>query len=95
MSEFELDVVKLEEVFHELQPYIDHNHHAGESGGFGRYSCPKCGNDKPLHNKIRHTKAGMIRHGVRCPKNCGYYTLSNAVWMQKLKADFEEKLQLK
>ena len=91
----ELDVVKLEEVFHELQPYIDHNHHAGESGGFGRYSCPKCGNDKPLHNKIRHTKAGMIRHGVRCPKNCGYYTLSNAVWMQKLKADFEEKLQLK
>jgi hypothetical protein len=91
----ELDVIKLEEVFHELQPYIDHNHHAGEFGGFGRYSCPKCGNDKPIYNKIRYTKAGTTRHGVKCPKNCGYYTLSNAVWMQKLKADFEEKLQLK
>tara|TARA_R110002051_G_scaffold174865_1_gene244968 strand:+ start:1294 stop:2139 length:846 start_codon:yes stop_codon:yes gene_type:complete len=91
----ELDVIKLEEVFHELQPYIDHNHHAGEVGGFGRYSCPKCGNDKPFHNKSRYTKAGILTHSLKCPKGCGYYTVSNAVWLQKLKADFEESLQIR
>lgn len=88
----ELDVIKLEEVFHEIQPYIDHNHHAGEKGGFGRYSCPKCGNDNPSIHEHRVTKAGTKRHTMRCPKGCGYYTISNAVLMQKYKADLEEKL---
>lgn len=91
----ELDVIKLEEVFHELQPYIDHNHHAGEAGGFGRWSCPKCGHDKPYHNAKRYTKAGTIRHKLKCAKGCGYYTVSNAVWLAKLKADFEESCRAK
>jgi len=87
------DVVLLEDVFHRLQPYITHNHHAGETGGFGRYSCPKCGNDQPYHNKLRYTKAGTIRHDLKCPKGCGYYVVTNAVWMQKVKADIEEKVR--
>jgi hypothetical protein len=91
----EVDVVKLEEVFHHIQPYIDHNHHAGETGGFGRYSCPKCGNDQPMHNKIRITKAGTKRHDLKCPKGCGYYVVSNAVWMHKLTADIEENMKSK
>ena len=88
----EVDVLKLEEVFHHIQPYIEHNHHAGVKGGYGRYSCPKCGNDSPLHNAMRMTKAGTKRHKLKCPKGCGYYTVSNAVWMQKLQADLEEKI---
>jgi len=93
----ELDVIKLEEVFHELQPYIDHNHHAGVAGGFGRYSCPACGNDNPHYSKQGHTKAGMIKHYVRCSdsKCRKNYTLTNSVWLQKLKADFEEKCRVK
>jgi hypothetical protein len=88
----EVDVLKLEEVFHYIQPYIEHNHHAGEKAGFGRYSCPKCGNDQPKYHMARVTKAGTKRHTINCPKGCGFYTVSNAVWMQKLKADLEEKL---
>ena len=88
----ELDVIKLEEVFHKLQPYIDHNHHAGVKGGFGRYSCPKCGHDKPHLHSSRNTKAGVKRHTMRCVKGCGMFTISNAVIMQKLKAELEEKI---
>ena len=88
----ELDVIKLEEVFHELQPYIEHNHHTGVKAGFGRYSCPKCGDDKPSINMTRFTKAGTKRHQMKCVKGCGFFTISNAVLMQKLKAELEEKI---
>jgi hypothetical protein len=40
---------------------------------------------------MRVTKAGTIRHDLKCPKGCGYYVVTNAVWMQKVKADIEEK----
>jgi hypothetical protein len=86
------DVVLLEDVFHRLQPYITHNHHAGETGGFGRYSCPKCANDKPVYQKMRVTKAGTKRHQLKCQNGCGYFTVSNAVWMQKLEADMNETI---
>ena len=88
----EVDVIKLEEVFHHIQPYIEHNHHAGVKGGFGRYSCPKCGDDKPVIHAHRNTKSGTKRHTMRCIKNCGFFTISNAVLMQKLKAELEEKI---
>jgi hypothetical protein len=61
-------------------------------GGFGRYSCPKCGNDNPTYQKMRVTKAGTKRHQLSCKSGCGYFTVSNAVWMQKLKAEIEEKI---
>ena len=86
------DVDLLEQVFHRLQPFITHNHHAGEKGGFGRYSCPKCGHDNPTYQKMRVTKAGTKRHQLSCKSGCGYFTVSNAVWMQKLKAEIEEKI---
>ena len=85
------DVEVLEQVFHRLQPFINHNHHAGEHDGFGRYSCPKCGNDKPQYQKMRITKAGVRRHQLLCLKGCGYFTTSNAVWMKKIEADMIEK----
>lgn len=88
----EVDVLKLEDVFHHIQPYIEHNHHAGEKAGFGRYSCPKCGDDNPHHHMIRVSKAGTKKHQLRCDKGCGFYCVTNSVWMQKLTADMEEKI---
>ncbi len=86
------DVALLEEVFHKLQPYINPNAHVGEHAGFGRYSCPKCGNDKPAYQKARTTKAGMKRHDLRCTECKSYFTVSNAVWMKKLEVDHLENM---
>lgn len=88
----EQDVVKLEEVFHELQPYIDHNHHAGEKGNHGRWSCPKCGHEKPKLNASRFTKAGIKRHRMQCVNGCGMFTISNAVFMNKLQAELDQRI---
>jgi len=86
------DVVLLEDVFHKIQPYIDSNTHAGAQEGFGRYSCPSCGNDAPKHHSIRYTKAGMPRHRMICSDTkCGkYFTISHKVWQDKLEADYLE-----
>jgi len=86
------DVVLLEQVYHKLQPYINDNTHVGEAMGMGRYSCPSCGCDKPHYNRMLITKAGMRRHTLRCGDCKKYYTVSNAVWMQKLEADHLEKM---
>lgn len=88
----EKDVQLLEDVFHKLQPYVNPNTHTGASAGYGRWSCPKCGDDKPTIHDTRHTKAGMKRHQMKCSKGCGYFTISNAVLMAKMKADLEEKI---
>lgn len=85
----ELDVIKLEEVYQELLPYIDHNHHAGAFEGHGRYSCPICGSENVQHNKKRITKAGMIKHTLKCPPCKKYYTVSNKVYMTKLEDDWK------
>jgi predicted RNA-binding Zn-ribbon protein involved in translation (DUF1610 family) len=82
----------LEDAFHRVQPYIEHNTHTGAHAGFGRWSCPKCGDDKPYMHKSRTTKAGTKSHQMKCTKGCGYFTITNAVLMQKLKADLDERI---
>jgi len=53
-----------------------------------------CGDtNKPRYKGMRVTKAGTIRHDLKCTKGCGYYVVTNAVWMQKVKADIEEKVR--
>ena len=89
----EQDVILLENVFHKLQPYVNPNSHTGAHTGYGRWSCPKCGNEDVKVNNTRYTKAGLPRHQMMCKKGCGFYTISNAVLMQKHKHDLEEKIR--
>lgn len=86
------DVELLENVFHKLQPYVEHNQHAGAATGYGRFSCPKCGNEKANYQKKRYTKTGILKHQLRCKeKHCGsYFTVSNKVWEERLKQDWAE-----
>jgi len=86
------DIKLLEDTFHLMQPYVSNESHVGAHTGFGRYSCPNCANDKPHHSKKRTTKAGTVRHQLQCPDCKTYYTVSNKVWEEKLKADFNEKM---
>jgi len=86
------DVQLLEDAFHRVQPYIEATTDTGAQFGFGRWSCPKCGDDRPHINQTRTSKAGVKTHQMKCVKGCGYYTISNAVMMQKLTAELEEKI---
>jgi len=88
------DVRLLERAFHKLQPYVEHNQHAGSAAGYGRYSCADCGNDSPNLDKIYYTKAGIPRYSLRCPdlKCRKSWTVSSFVWKQKLEADYKVKM---
>lgn len=93
----EVDIERLEEVFHKLQPYIEHNHHAGAKAGFGRWSCPDCAHDNPHIDKQYHLKAGTLRYSLCCgdPKCRKRYVVSPMVWRQKLEADYKVSQALK
>lgn len=86
------DVRLLEDVFHKIQPYVEHNHHVGAQTGGGRFTCPSCGSDNVAHQKQRYTKAGILKHQLRCKTdNCGkYFTVSNKVWEQKMSDDWKK-----
>lgn len=78
------DVVLLEEVFNQIQPYITHNTHHGVLHGEYAYSCPNCGsNDSKVH-MTRTTKMGTVRRSMVCKDCRQMFTLSNRAYLQKL-----------
>lgn len=87
------DVELLEDVFHKLQPYVNHNIHAGAQTGYGRFSCPSCGSEKVKLRKTRYSASGIPKHQLQClVKKCQrYFTISNKVWQQKLEQDWNAK----
>lgn len=87
------DVVLLEDVFHKLQPYVTHNIHVGAATGYGRFSCPSCGSDDVKHQRQRYSRAGILKHQLKCKaEHCGkHFTISNKVWQDKMEADWKEK----
>jgi len=89
------DVRLLEDVFHKLQPYVEHNRHVGAHTGYGRFSCPNCGSEDSVYRKKRHTKSGILKHQLQCKsKKCGrYFTISNKVFEEKMKNDWSKSQQ--
>jgi predicted RNA-binding Zn-ribbon protein involved in translation (DUF1610 family) len=87
------DVRLLEDVFHKLQPYVNHNTHVGAATGGGRFSCPNCGSENVTHQRKRYTMTGVLRHTLKCHEQyCGkHFTISNKVWEDKLKDDWAKK----
>ena len=87
----EVDVKKLEEVFHYIQPYISHNTNVSVVLGGEKYECPKCGSSEAGHAKTRVTATGIKKAQMRC-RNCrSYYTISNKAYMDKLADEMAEK----
>jgi len=87
------DVILLEDVFHKLQPYVNHNTHAGAHTGYGRFSCPSCGSEETILRKTRYSASGIPKHQLQCKaKKCRrYFTISNKVWQNKLEDDWTKK----
>lgn len=68
-----VDVIRLEEVYLRLKPYMKTHPHIGVLNGKDRKcSCAKCGSEKLKRNGIRITAAGLKKQEVQC-MNCGSY----------------------
>jgi DNA polymerase elongation subunit (family B) len=70
-----VDVIRCEEVYVKLRPYMKNHPHSGviaEKPRFG--SCKCCGSERLKKNGIRTTAAGIRKQEVQC-KDCNSYSL--------------------
>lgn len=69
-----MDVVRNEEIYLALRPYMKRHPHAGVLGGEDRnISCTHCGSVKVKRNGIRVTAAGLKKQELQC-QECGAYS---------------------
>ena len=66
------DVVKLEEWYDIIKPYIKNHPHIWAKYKDRFHTCKNCGSDKIKKNGTRPTKAGILKQEVQC-QNCGAY----------------------
>lgn len=68
-----LDVVRLEEVYNHMLPYMKTHPHVGALAGNDRgCSCPKCGSTHTKMNGVRVTASGLKKQEIQC-LDCGSY----------------------
>lgn len=80
----EQDVLLLEDVFHVLSPYIDHNtNHAIQLGG-QKYDCPNCGSHKVSLCHTDTTPMGYIKRHMKCHSCKKQYHISNKSYLAYL-----------
>ena len=72
-----IDVVRLEEVYDVLLPYMKNHPHLGAMAGHGKESCNKCGSTSfEGGGKLRYTATGVARIQKQCKKCHGYSTFT-------------------
>lgn len=80
----EQDVILLEDVFHVMSPYIDHNtNHAIQVGGH-KYDCPEC---TSINVSLCHTDTtpmGYIKRHMKCHDCKKQYPISNKSYLSFL-----------
>lgn len=70
-----VDVVRLEQVYERLLPYMKNPPHRGVLAGQDRNcSCKACGSTNVKYNGVRYTAAGIKKQEVKC-KDCHHYSL--------------------
>lgn len=81
ISYCERDVVLLEDVFHILSPYIDHNtNHAIQVGG-EKYDCPNCASKDVSLSHTDTTAMGYIKRHMKCHDCKKQYHISNKSYL--------------
>lgn len=70
-----VDVIRTEQIYDVLKPYMKNHPHTGVMGGNERNaSCRCCGSTNVKKNGIRTTAAGVRKQEIQC-KNCHSYSL--------------------
>lgn len=68
------DVQLLEDLYLKILPYMKSHPHVGAmDGGDKNHTCPKCGSEKLVQNKVRFTAAGVKKVQRQCSE-CHSYT---------------------
>jgi DNA polymerase elongation subunit (family B) len=68
-----VDVVRLEQVYEKLKPFMKNHPHVGALAGHDRNcSCRNCGSNHLKKNGLRVTAAGLMRQEWQC-QDCGSY----------------------
>lgn len=82
-----MDVIRLEEFYKELAPYITNKTHLGVLSGASKTSCPECSSENTAVSKIRISAAGIKKVQLQC-KDCGkYHTVSETTMKNKEKEE--------
>lgn len=68
-----MDVLRLEELYLRIRPYMKSHPHMGVMNGLDRnITCPRCGSDHVKKNGIRITAAGLKKQEIQC-QSCGSF----------------------
>jgi len=69
-----VDVIRLEEVYLRLLPYMKNHPHVGAMAGKDKnLSCPTCGSTHVKKNGLRYSAAGVAKQEVQC-LDCYHYS---------------------
>ena len=80
----EQDVILLEDVFHVLNPYIDHNTNYAVLKGGKKWQCPNCGSSNVKMHRTDTTAMGWVRRFMRCGDCKKDYKISNKSYLNFL-----------
>lgn len=61
-----VDVIRLQQVYDKIKPYIEPKSHLAVSNGGDRCDCPSCGSNKTKCNQTVVLASGMIRKKMHC-----------------------------
>lgn len=85
----EQDVILLEDVFHVLSPFIDHNTNFAVQLGKDKWCCPNCASESVKLSHTDTTAMGWIHRFMKCLKCRKQYKISNKTFMKFLRKNYE------
>ena len=80
----ERDVVLLQDAFHIISPFIDHNNNFAVLSGGDRWQCPECASKNVNFFRSYATPLGVIRREMKCNDCKKQYKVSNKTYMDFL-----------
>lgn len=82
----ERDVILLEDVFHAINPYVDHNtNHAVQAKGYNdKWRCPNCASKEVSLCHTDTTPVGYIKRHMKCSDCKKQYHISNKTYLNYL-----------
>ena len=82
----ETDVIRNEDAFHILSPFITHNNNFAVLTGGSKFDCPECGSDNVEMYRTYSTPTGIIKRNMKCSNCKKQYRISNRNYMSYLEA---------
>jgi len=77
----EQDVILLEDVFHALSPYVDHNTNHSVHNNKGKAYCPNCASKDVKLSHTDTTPRGYIKRSMKCNTCKKQYDISNKTYL--------------